>query len=310
MKLYNKTGDPGLGTRFNNDASRLINEDGSINVIRKGTKAGANDIYNHLVTIGWWKFNFYVLIYFVALNVVFALAFMLAGLENITGIKISESGFENFMNAFYFSAQTFTSVGYGYYSPSGHAAHIIATFEVMFGLMSFAVASGLLYGRFSKPHAKFSYSKNALIAPYEEGKGLMFRVANLRKNMVTEVTAMVLLTMNEKNDAGEIRREYYRLDLEIEKITFFPISWTIVHPVNENSPFYNRSVEDLVKNNAEILILLKGYDETFSQEVVSRKSYIAAELVWNAKFEKMFSTNENGQVIADLEKISMYSEVN
>ncbi len=297
--MKKEVNDPGLGSRYNENARRLINKDGSFNVIRRGAYTGFRDAYHYLVRLNWIRFNALVAVYVVIINSLFALLYLLIGVEHIRGIELG-SGWENFLNAFYFSIQTFSSVGYGYYSPEGHAAHLLASFEAIFGLMSFALATGLIYGRFSKPKSRLTYSRNLLVLPYKEKTAMMFRVANQRHSVLMEMKCTVLLTMlDEKGN-----RQYFALNLEIDSIQFFPISWTIVHIIDDQSPFYSMSYEQILKTEPEVMIKMKGYDETFTQEVHSRYSYLGSEFLFDRKFLPCFETDVEGNVILHLDKIS------
>ena len=193
---------------------------------------------------------------------------MVIGLEQLSGV-VSGSFMDDFAHAFFFSVQTFTTVGYGSISPNGIIANMVATIDALVGLLSFALATGLFFARFSKPKAQFLFSDLAIIAPYRDGKSLQFRIANKRNNRIINLAANVNLTwISEQN--GVKKRHFARLPLEISQITLFPLNWTIVHAINENSPLYEKSEEDMRRMEIEILALIVGYDESFSSNC-SRK---------------------------------------
>jgi inward rectifier potassium channel len=206
----------------------------------------------------------------------------------------------NFLSAYFFSIQTFTTVGYGGIVPDGFSANLVASFEALVGLLSFALATGLLYGRFSRPSARILFSRNAVIAPYKDIKALMFRVANLRNNDLIEVEANLLTVFA---DPVNHNRKYYGMKLERKSVYFFPLSWTIVHPIDEDSPFYNKSAKELKELQTEVLVQFKAFDDTFSQTVHTRFSYIVDEIIWNAKFKPAFEPDEKGEIIFDLDRI-------
>jgi len=216
---------------------------------------------------------------------------------------------ESFLNTFFFSVQTFATVGYGGIHPTGIFSNIIASLESMTGILSFALATGLLYGRFSKPSAKIIFSDKAIIAPFKEGQALMFRVANSRENILMEMEANAMLTYLDKGDS-RFTRKYYPLKLEIKFIYFFPLPWTIVHPIDEDSPLYGKTTKDLQELEAELLIMVKGFDDSFSQHVITRSSYKYDEIDWDVKFVRAYTTDETGETIVDLEKVSEIEPIN
>jgi inward rectifier potassium channel len=194
-------------------------------------------------------------------------------------------------------------VGYGAISPVGHAASALAAFEVIFGWLSFAIITGILYGRFSRPSARIKYSKNAIVAPYGQQSSLQFRVANMRNSNLMEMNVTVLLMMVEKSGKGVLKRTFNQLELERDQILFFPLNWTIVHPITEKSPLYGLTSEDAIAMDAEILIMLKGFDDTFSQVVHSAYSYKADEIKWGVKFTTAFNTQDNGEIHLYFDKL-------
>ena len=161
-----KSEDLGLGFKYEGNEKRNVNKDGTFNVEKIGSVGGVRDLYQHLITISWGKFLLVLLLTYTVLNALFALIYFSIGPESLKGINISD-GFRGFMSCFYFSAQTFTTVGYGVISPQGLLTNFVASFEAMLGLLSFALATGLLFGRFSKPNAKFAFSDNILLSPYK-----------------------------------------------------------------------------------------------------------------------------------------------
>ncbi len=301
--------DPGLGERYLNNTKRIINKDGSFNVARTGDGLFWRDTYQNLINMSWFKFIGLIIILYFSINLLFGSLIYFIGIEYLSGIEPSETELQKFLDAFYFSVQTFTTVGYGAIAPKGIWVNLIATLDALAGLLGFALATGLLYGRFSKPRAKLEFSKNALIAPYKNSKALMFRLVNKRSNILMELDATVMLMHLETQPNGEIQRKYYPLKLETKNIHFFPMNWTIVHAINEDSPLYGYDLEKLKTECAEILILIKGFDDTFSQVVHSRYSYCPDEILENKVFEKIYTINQAGDILVDIDKIHAYREV-
>ena len=291
--------DPGLTTQFSGELRRTINTDGSFNVKRTGLRWRDANPYLMLIDTSWPRFLGIVLAAFMAINMIFACLYMVNGIGNLKGLESDMTAFEN---AFYFSVHTLTTVGYGNVYPDGRVANLISSIEASSGLMVFAIATGLLYGRFSRPSARIVYSKNAIIAPYQDGTSLQFRVANARSNTLMNMEARVLLMTVDTSD-GELRRNFIDLPLERRRIYFFALTWTIVHPIDEASPFFGKSPEDLAKLSGELLILLQGFDDTFSQLVHSRYSYRHDEIVWNAKFNPAFKVTSKGDMVVEVDRI-------
>jgi len=307
MKVFNRNkNDLGFGEKSYNKGSRLINADGTFNVKRKGLSTfNVSDIYHSLITIKWWQFALLISALFFVVNALFAFIYLYCGVDQITSI-IKGDTTSNFWDAFYFSTQTMTTVGYGLFAPIGTHAKIIASFEAFIGLLGFAVATGVLYGRFSRPVARIRYSENTLISPYDEGNGMMFKMVNVRNNQLIEIEVSVnMLWLNKETN----KRDYAALTLEIKKINFMPLSWTIVHPIDETSPFWGKDKSYFADQDGEIIILVKAFDESFSQTVYDRKSYRVDEFIWGAKFISDTEISEGGVVHLNIDAIDKFKEV-
>ncbi|MDQ6716867.1 MAG: ion channel [Gemmatimonadota bacterium] len=282
---------------------RLLNRDGTFNVLREGLDPLASiSFYHWALTISWPAFLAAITGLYVALNAVFAAAFLICGpgaLHATTPLPQSSA----FFRAFFFSVQSFATIGYGQIVPVGLPANLLVTLEALINIVGVALATGLVFARFSRPSAKIIYSNQAIIAPYRNGTALEFRIANLRNSQIIEMEAKVILSRIE-NVEGATARKFYELRLERSHVTFFALSWTIVHPIDATSPMFGWSESDLNSADAEILILLTGTDETSSSIVHSRSSYKAEEMVWNATFSNIFMrTREGGVMGMDLSRI-------
>ncbi|MCX6290631.1 MAG: ion channel [Bacteroidetes bacterium] len=293
----------GFGNKVTEPNQRLMNRDGSSNVKRKGLSFLEElSFYHSLISMPWWKFNLLVFTGYLVVNLFFASLYFFIDIEHLNGM-IAGNNFDRFLEAFFFSTQTITTVGFGRISPSGLADSTIAAFESMAGLLGFALATGLLYGKFSRPVAKILYSKMAVIAPYKNIKGFMIRIANKRKNELIEVEAMVIMSRVEMENGKEIRR-FYTLELELKRVSILSMTWTIVHPIDENSPMFNMTPNDFKKKDVEWLVLIKCFEEAFSQTVHSRCSYKYDELIHNARFKPVVEPGPDGSVIVALDKIN------
>jgi inward rectifier potassium channel len=303
--------DLGFGTVVGRESrQRLLNADGTFNVQRTGLGVLESIApYQQMLTMTWTEFLGAVVAVYLLFNVLFAAAYLVAGPHTLIGADEHTLG-GAFGRAFFFSVQTFATIGYGQISPNGIASNVIVTAEALFGLMFQALATGLLFARFSRPTASILFSRAALIAPYNGGLSLQFRIANRRKNQIIQLESQVLLSMMERDARGDRVRRYYPLPLERNKVTFFPLSWTIVHPITDQSPMSGKSHEALVAAEAEILVLLSGIDDTFAQTVHARSSYRSEEIVWHARFTSIFERGRDGsRVRADISKLHEYERV-
>jgi len=307
-RKFNPEDDLGFGYQPVLKNQPLIMQDGSVNVKRKGLPFfRPYDNYHKLITMSWGKFWLLILTCYLTVNVVFAFIYLSIGVEHLNGAEGHDT-YQHFWDAFFFSAQTISTVGYGHISPNGMATNSVAALESMMGLLAFALATGLLYGRFSKPTAKIVYSKNLLVSPYlENNKGLMFRLANLRRNTLIDLEMEIIFSYNEDVN-GKILRRFYQLELERKKVSLLTMNWTIVHPLDEKSPLKDMTQEDLKRTEASFSILLKAFDDTFSQTVHSRTAYQHEDVVWGARFKPAFDRDENGRIVLDLSKIHDFSE--
>jgi inward rectifier potassium channel len=226
---------------------------------------------------------------------------MTIGVSHLKGAD-APTQMAEFTNVFFFSTHTLTTVGYGNIYPVGPLANLTTACEALLGLMGFAVVTGLMFGRFSRPSARLGYSESILISPYGDGMSLQFRVVNRRSNNILELNArMLLMTVESRN--GKLQRNFATLTLERSDVLFLPLTWTVVHPIDQSSPLYGVTAANLKEMQAEILILLKGFDETFGQVVHTRRSYRHDEIVWGAKFVPAFDVEQSGDLRLDVGKV-------
>ena len=293
--------DPGLTQKFTGPVRRTINKDGSFNVHRRGTTWRDFHPYLRLIDMNWAAFTLILFAGYVLVNTAFAGVYFGLGPNALVGAD-STTGWLRFVDDFFFSAHTLSTVGYGNIAPHGIAAGVISAFEAWLGVLAFAVAAGLLYGRVSRPSARFGFSERAVVAPYQEGQSLQFRLVNRRSNSLMEVEARVML-MTVEEEKGQSLRRYKLLKLEREQVMFLPLTWTVVHPIDQESPFWGKTAADLERLQAEILILIKAYDDTFSQTVLARHSYRHDEFVWGARFAPAFTVDERGDLVLELKRV-------
>jgi inward rectifier potassium channel len=294
--------DPGFTEQYRGELQRIINRRGQFNVRKRGTTWRDIHPYLFMVNVSWPAFAAIIFAGYVIANVAFAFVYLRIGVEHLRGEQAS-TAFGHFLNAFFFSAQTFTTVGYGSLSPEGLAANMVASLQALLGLMAFAIATGLLFGRFSRPVARLAFSEQMVVAPYQGGQSLQFRLANRRTNNLMEIEARVLLMTVEDSDRGLLRK-YTPLTLERAAVQFLPLTWTVVHPIDEASPLWGLTAADLARMQAEFLILIKAFDDTFFQTVHVRHSYRHQEVVLGARFVIAFEADARGEMVLDLRRLS------
>jgi inward rectifier potassium channel len=299
-----KAGNLGFDNKVDSTRKRTINPDGSFNIIRKNNFFQELNLYRFTITCNWSVYWSIVLGIYISVNFIFALIYFSIGSDQIVGTFGDKTN--QFWQCFFFSLQTFTTVGYGGLHPIGMLTNAIAGFEAFLGLMTFALATGTLYGRFSRPEAKIKFSSNMVLAPFNDGKALMFMICNNTKGNLVEVTAKLNFSWAEIDENGLASRKFEPLSLEYEKINMLALTWTLVHIINEESPVYNFTPEDFLSKDVEVFILITAYDDTFAQIVHSRSSYIGEEIVNNAKFKRAFYTNEDGLTVLDVDSMGAF----
>jgi len=301
----------GFGSRGHDSGNRFYRKDGSVNVIRRGVSFLRQVSWYHtMLALPRWKFWVALFAIYIAINLIFAIIYYIVGIEHLTGIH-QGSTLNNFAEVFFFSAQTFTTVGYGRISPIGFLASAVSTFEAFLGLLGFALASGLFFGRFAMPRSYLLFSDIALLTPHKDGKALMFRTVSYKKNHLTDAEVKLTLGIRVKQDNGEVKNEFYPLKVELEKVVALVLNWTVVHPLNEASPLWGLSLEQLKEANAEVLVFVKAYDEVFANHVVARTSYSAIEFIDNARFKPMFRPSSSGKAtILNVDAINEFELLN
>lgn len=299
----------GFGTSSKNSGGRFYNPGGGPNVVKRGVNLlDRFSWYHTMLAMPTGKFLLLLFMVYILINLVFAAVYYAIGIEHLGGIKTG-TFLKNFTEVFFFSTQTFTTVGYGRISPVGFLTSAVATFEAFLGLLSFAIATGLFYGRFSKPQAFLKFSHHALIAPFKDGIALMFRMSPFKNNNLSEAEVKLTLAMRVDEDGNKANR-FYPLELEISKVNSLALSWTVVHPINEKSPLFDLTLEDMETANAEVLVFIKAFDDVFANTVMTRTSYVASEIIWGAKFKIMYYSNEDQtKTILDLEMINDYEKI-
>ncbi len=307
FKKFKEYNDTGFSAKAENEPQRLINQDGTLNVKRTGLSFFDHfSFFHELVKMNWIVFNSIVVLSYLGINLFFGIIYWIIGLQNV-GLVHSGGILHDFLNAFYFSAQTFSTVGYGRAYPVTTMANLVAIFEMLVGMMYIALAAGLLFARFSRPVSKVVFSNNSIVAPFGNIQGLMFRISNAKNNLLLDVNVRVLLSFKVLENGNSVRK-FTNLQLERSKIDMLTMSWTIVHPIDDNSPLSGFSEKDLQESDAEMIVLITGVNDTFSQPIHSRFSYKYHEVVWNVKFDPIFDV-KNGKTIVNLDRLGSFSRV-
>jgi inward rectifier potassium channel len=287
---------------------RFLNRDGTFNVRREGLGFWKSlSAYHYLLNIGWPTFLSYVAVSYVVVNTVFGIAYLACGPGALGGMVGATLG-PRFATAFFFSVHTLATIGYGNIVPITLAANVLVAAESLVGLLGFAMVGGFVFARFARPTAKIIFSRNAIIAPYRGITALMFRIVNQKESQIVDLEARVMLSR--RRVGGTADREFIPLKLERESVAFFPLAWTVVHPIEQDSPFHGETEATFRKCEAEVLVMLNGFDETFSQMVHTRSSYKGNEFVWGAKFSSMFNpTGEDGAISINIRRLSEFERV-
>jgi inward rectifier potassium channel len=301
----------GFGTNANSYGGRFVNKNGTANIEKRGMNLLRRISWYHtMIDMPNWKFMFILFSFYIIINFIFAVLYYAIGIEHLDGIAQSQSVLTQFGQAYFFSAQTFTTVGYGHISPTGFLTSALSAAEALIGLLSFAIATGLFFGRFSKPTAFLKFSHNALISPYKEQKALMIRVVPFKNTNFTDAKAKITLGMSVEEN-GARTNKFYTLDLELDRINALSLSWTLVHAITEESPLYNFTEDDFKKTHGEILVFITTFDDMFSNTVAARTSYTFNEIIYGAKFETMYNRSKDGtKTILYLDKLNQYHTTN
>ena len=300
-----KTANTGFGSNASSYGGRFLNQDGTPNIEKKGIGFFARVSWFHsMLSISGWRFFLIILFFYISVNLLFTLIYYFIGVEHLVGLKTTSES-EKLIEAFFFSTQTYTTVGYGRISPTGFLMNAVSSFHALIGLLSFAVATGLMYGRFSRPKAFIKFAHNAVIAPYKDISALMIRLTPFKNTTLTDAQSkMTLVIMTDEND-GTTTNQFFTLDLELSSINALTLSWTVVHPITAESPLYDFTKEDFSNTKGEIIVFVKAFDDMFSNTVIARTSYTFQEILYGYKFLPMFQRDkEKDTTILDLDKLN------
>jgi inward rectifier potassium channel len=230
---------------------------------------------------------------FVVINLAFA------GLYMLTPGGVADLKPGDFWEAFFFSVQTFGTIGYGYMYPRSGAANAIMAVETFVGLVYVALATGLVFARVSRPTARVAFSSWMVIHPFDGIPTLMLRAANRRANLILEAEVMVSLARDVTTAEGLKIRRFEELKIRRPRTPLFALSWTVMHQIDETSPLWGADQDQLLRERAEILVILSGVDDRYADRVHARHSYAASEIAWNMRFADILSIEPDGQRVID-----------
>lgn len=302
--------DTGFGTNANNYGGRFINRDGTFNMKKEGMPFMQRfSIYHSMLNLPRWKFIFILITFYLGVNLLYTFIYLLLGTDQLQGM-LAHTQWEKFKEVYFFSTETFTTVGYGRVNPIGDGVNFVASIEAMSGFLSFAIATGLIYGRFAKPKSFLLFSDHALITPFKDKTGLMFRFASYKDNhILTNVEIKVNIGLLLQEDGNAVYK-FFDLPLERSRVDSLAMNWTVVHPIDETSPLSGFSMDDMQAADVELYVLVRGFDDVYSNIVLQRTSYTFDEIKFNRKFVPMYRESDDGRTtILELHKLNAYGEI-
>ncbi|WP_340198444.1 ion channel [Ascidiimonas sp. W6] len=307
MATSKKLSDPGFGSGSTENVQRFVTKDGKFNIKHLNRKHSIASTYSYLVHISWARFFLLVLAGYIIVNVLFAILYLSIGINEF--YNESNSWFIDFLNAFFFSAQTITTVGYGSMAPKGVLVGIVSTIEALVGLLSFSFITGLLYGRFSKPRSFVKFSDQMVLRPFKKENALMFRIMNTKETPMIKPKVTVTLSLHEMKK-GNFTSSFFQLSMERDFINYLPTTWTLVHHIDKDSPLYKYSLKEIPHLKGEIIVMASYFDESFNEEVHRVFSYTLDEIEIDHEFVKAFDFDSDGITVLDHEKLNETRPIN
>ena len=263
-------------------------------VIKGQDSSRWTDIYHVVLTAPWWLFFLGTALFFLALNAVFALFYI----ADPHGLLHARPG--SFWDAFLFSVETITSVDKSDVVPQGIYANIVVVTEAFIGILNLAMITGVMFARFSRPFSRVLFSRIAVIAPFDGVPTLMFRAANQRGNQILDAGVSVSLARQMVTKEGIVMRRFEEISLVRARTPLFALSWTIMHRIDETSPLYGLTRDDMVERQVELIVLLSGTDDTLADVIYARHAYGPHDMVWGHRFVDVLSLSHHGKRVVDL----------
>ena len=274
--------------------------DASTETVRIGlASAGWHDLYHSLLTLSWWQFLLGSLGVYLLANALFA------GLYLLEPGAVTNARPGSFLDAFFFSVQTFATVGYGQMYPATTYANWVMTFESFIGLISVAVGTGMVFARISRPTARVTFSKVAVIAMQDGQPTLMLRMGNERRSQIVDATVTVSALRGRQTKEGHFMWRFYDLKLTRSKTPVFSISFTAMHPIDEHSPLYGLTAEAMAAEELELLVTVTGLEESLGSTVNARTSYEASEILIGRRYVDVLGQTPDGRWGIDYGKFDL-----
>jgi inward rectifier potassium channel len=270
---------------------------GGREIVSRGLARGfGTDLYYRAMTVSWPGFFGSAAVIFLMLNGVFATIFFL-GKDPIANATPGR-----FLDLLYFSIETLATVGYGDMHPQTDYGHLVATVEIFSGMSFLAVMTGLVFARFSRPRAAFVFARHPVVAMHEGKQTLMIRIANARHNLISGAMARLWLIRGELSAEGQYFRRYYELYLQRSENPVFALSWTVFHPIDESSPLFGQTADELAESDALIVLTIEGLEDNSAQQLNARQNYAYDQIRWQHRYVDIASNMEDGRMLLDYGK--------
>jgi len=259
------------------------------------------DVYHWTLTLSWPQFAGLVFGVYLLANLMFSVIYWL-GQPCIDGVT-------SYSDAFFFSVETFATVGYGHFFPNTLYGHVVSTLEIMVGLFGMAVITGLIFIRFSRPVARIDFSHNLVVAPFDGQPALMMRVANLRHHAMVEAEFRMMLILDQPVKEGGNMRRFYELPLQFERLIAFPVALTIRHMIDEKSPLYGMTAADLEKCDARLLASIVCIDSVIPAPVQSQQDYVWSDILFGKRFVEIYADVDAHRMTVDYGRLHDVEDV-
>ena len=263
------------------------------------TRYDLRDIYHQAIETSWSRFFLALFVVDIAINCVFAILYL------VRPGTIQNARPGSFSDAFFFSLETLATVGYGEMAPGSLYGHIVSAAEIMVGLTFTAIMTGLIFVRFSKPKAKIIYAEKVVVAMHNRKPHLMVRIGNARMGLLTDVRARLGVLLIETTSEGEVFRRVHELKLVRSRLPIFALTWTLMHPIDEESPLFNYDAERLAQDDVRLFLTVEARDDVLAAAVYDMKGYAPADFAFGQRYAEAVSIDEQRRTVADLSRISL-----
>jgi inward rectifier potassium channel len=261
-----------------------------------------SDLYHRSMTVYWPVFFGSAAVIFVVLNAIYASLYWLGYWLGDNPIANVSPDLPLPLSLFYFSIETLATVGYGDMHPQTNYGHLIATVEIFTGMSFLAVMTGLIFARFSRPRARFVFARHPVITTHQGMPALLIRIANARHNTISQATAQLWLFRLEKTKEREDLRRFYELKLDREEHPMFSLSWTLIHLIDETSPFYGLTADNFADVEGALVLNVGGVDDSSAQRLYARQIYSEPDIRWHHRYRDITSLTEKGRLVLDYSK--------